>query len=117
MEELDSFLEYLYESVNDPRAELKKELKYGVRNYMFNIYIENNNNFTSVNIFIDSISNFIEFSIDMDSVTIENEALSKKWANIYEKHLSDNLSSSINNIIQRLSKTSFLREYKLRKIL
>jgi hypothetical protein len=41
MNEIDEFLTFLYENIEDERIEVSKKMKYGFRHFGINLYLEN----------------------------------------------------------------------------
>jgi hypothetical protein len=140
MKELDEFLTFLFENIEDERIEVTKKMKYGHRHFSINIYLESveqdvvtgNNtytttngghvNFTSsynnINIVVDCRNKCIDFNVNMDEVVIEDDTFTEKWANILDEYLKNKLEVRVNTLINlALSKTDLLREYKIKKIL
>ena len=134
MKEIDYFLTFLYENIEDERIEVSKKMKYGFRHFGINIYLENkidldttynsslgqmpSNSYSSIHILIDCRNNCIELNVNMDDVVIEDIDLTQKWANLLEEYINNKLENKVNTLINNgLSKTDLLREYKLKKII
>ncbi len=132
MKEIDEFLTFLYDNIEDDRIEVSKKMKYGFRHFSINLYLENkkesvsfnntnsliNNTYNSIQIIIDCRNNCIELNVNMDDVVIEDINLTQKWADILEEHLNKKLEDKVCILINNgLSKTDLLREYKLKKII
>jgi hypothetical protein len=133
MNELNEFLTFLYDNIEDDRIEVSKKMKYGFRHFSINLYLENkseqefsyNNttgqitgSYNSIQILIDCRNNCIELNVNMDDVVIEDIELTKKWANLFEEYINKKLEDKVSSLINDgLSKTDLLREYKLKKII
>ena len=135
MNEIDEFLTFLYDNIEDERIEVSKKVKYGFRHFGINLYLENNTeaentygntklsyekfgSYNSIQILIDCRNNCIELTVNMDDVVIENKELTQKWADLLEEYLNNKLEYRVNTLINNgLSKTDLLREYKLKKII
>lgn len=135
MNEIDEFLTFLYENIEDERIEVSKKMKYGFRHFGINLYLENkesdtiinsstgqilteNSSYNSIQILIDCRNNCIELNVNMDDVVIEDIDLTQKWADLLEEYLNNKLENKVSTLINNgLSKTDLLREYKLKKII
>lgn len=134
MNEIDEFLTFLYENLEDERIEVSKKMKYGFRHFGINLYLENktesdvtyngstgqitDNSYNSIQILIDCRNNCIELNVNMDDVVIEDIDLTQKWADLLEEYLNNRLENKVSTLINNgLSKTDLLREYKLKKII
>jgi hypothetical protein len=138
MNEIDEFLTFLYDNIEDDRIEVSKKMKYGFRHFSINIYLENtdesdtfnnlsnstynttftNKTYNSIQILIDCRNNCIELNVNMDDVVVENIELTQKWADLLEEYLNKKLEDKVSILINSgLSKTDLLREYKLKKII
>lgn len=134
MNEIDEFLTFLYENIEDERIEVSKKMKYGFRHFGINLYLENktesdvtyngstgqitDNSYNSIQILIDCRNNCIELNVNMDDVLIEDIDLTQKWADLLEEYLNKKLENKVSTLINNgLSKTDLLREYKLKKII
>jgi hypothetical protein len=135
MNEIDEFLTFLYDNIEDERIEVSKKMKYGFRHFGINLYLENkepdtiinsstgqilteNSSYNSIQILIDCRNNCIELNVNMDDVVIEDAELTLKWADLLEEYLNNKLENKVSTLINNgLSKTDLLREYKLKKII
>ena len=134
MNEIDEFLTFLYENIEDERIEVSKKMKYGFRHFGINLYLENkesdtiinsstgqiltDSSYNSIQILIDCRNNCIELNVNMDDVVIEDIDLTQKWADLLEEYLNNKLENRVSTLINNgLSKTDLLREYKLKKII
>ena len=135
MNEIDEFLKFLYDNIEDERIEVSKKMKYGFRHFGINLYLENkepdtiingstgqilteNSSYNSIQILIDCRNNCIELNVNMDEAVIEDAELTLKWADLLEEYLNNKLENKVSTLINNgLSKTDLLREYKLKKII
>jgi hypothetical protein len=134
MNEIDEFLTFLYENLEDKRIEVSKKMKYGFRHFGINLYLENkesdtiinastgqiteSSSYNSIQVLIDCRNNCIELNVNMDEAVIENTELTLKWADLLEEYLNNKLENKVSTLINNgLSKTDLLREYKLKKII
>ena len=104
MNEIDEFLTFLYENIEDKRIEVSKKMKYGFRHFGIDLYLENkesdtiinsstgqiltDSSYNSIRILIDCRNNCIELNVNMDDVVIEDINLTQKWANLLEEYLN-----------------------------
>jgi hypothetical protein len=135
MNEIDEFLTFLYDNIEDERIEVSKKMKYGFRHFGINLYLENkepdtiinsstgqiltdNSSYNSIQILIDCRNNCIELNVNMDDAVIEDAELTLKWADLLEEYLNNKLENKVSTLINNgLSKTDLLREYKIKKII
>jgi hypothetical protein len=134
MNEIDEFLTFLYDNIEDERIEVSKKMKYGFRHFGINLYLENKesdtiinastgqitegSSYNSIRVLIDCRNNCIELNVNMDEAVIENTELTLKWADLLEEYLNNKLENKVSTLINNgLSKTDLLREYKLKKII
>ena len=134
MNEIDEFLTFLYENIEDKRIEVSKKMKYGFRHFGIDLYLENkesdtiinsstgqiltDSSYNSIRILIDCRNDCIEVNVNMDDVVIEDIDLTQKWADLLEEYLNNKLENKVSTLINNgLSKTDLLREYKLKKII
>lgn len=133
MNEIDEFLTFLYENIEDERIEVSKKMKYGFRHFGINLYLENkesdtiinsstgqltDSSYNSIQILIDCRNNCIELNVNMDDAVIEDIDLTQKWADLLEEYLNNKLDNKVSTLINNgLSKTDLLRDYKLKKII
>ena len=134
MKDIDEFLTFLYDNIEDERIEVSKKMKYGFRHFGINLYLENkepdtingstgqilteNSSYNSIQILIDCRNNCIELNVNMDEAVIEDAELTLKWADLLEEYLNNKLENKVSTLINNgLSKTDLLREYKLKKII
>jgi len=137
MKELDEFLTFLFENLEDERIEVTKKMKYGYRHFGVNVYLENieedsinhtissnsskmftNSSYNNINIMVDCRNKCIDFNVNMDEVVIEDDIFTEKWANILDEYLNNRIENKVNELINlALAKTDLLREYKIKKII
>lgn len=134
MNEIDEFLTFLYDNIEDERIEVSKKIKYGFRHYGIRLYLENkepdidlngstgqiltDSGYNSIQILIDCRNNCIELNVNMDDVVIEDPELTLKWAGLLDEYLNTKLENKVSSLINDgLSKTDLLRDYKLKKII
>jgi hypothetical protein len=126
MNEIDDFLSFIFDFINDDRFELSKSISDGYRHYTIGIHIEDTKPINTSNVFsynnislkIDTQNKYILLNVNMDEVLIENSDLTIKWADICEKHLESQIDAKVNKLINNaLSKSDLSREYKIKRIL
>jgi hypothetical protein len=134
MNEIDEFLKFLYDNIEDERIEVSKKMKYGFRHFGINLYLENktysdvtynsstcqitDNSYNSIQILIDCRNNCIELNVNMDDVVIEDAKLTLKCADLLEEYLNNKLENKVITLINNgLLNTDLLREYKIKKII
>lgn len=127
MNEIDSFLTYLFKDIDAEYIHLFKRIRNGNKYYHLNISTEEEfigkgiNSYSDISIVIDVNGHCIELnsSADLQVVTIENKELVDKWICIFENHLSKNLDQDVLSLLstslQSNKNKSILRDYKLNK--
>jgi hypothetical protein len=135
MEELDRFLQFLLENIDDRRIHIYKKMKYGFQHFYisFNIdqldkdgtYGKRNSIFhnNSLSIVIDNRNNCIDIdsdSGDVKSIVIEDENFVKKWSIILDEFLNKEITEKISGIIDitlsSCENKNLHRDYKMKKI-
>jgi hypothetical protein len=134
MEELDKFLHFLLENVDDKRIYISKKMKYGFQHFYisFNIdqldrdgtYGKQNSIFhrNSLSIVIDNRNLCVEIDSEIDekSIVIEDEEFVKKWSTILDEFLSREITQKISGIIDitlsSCENKNLHRDYKMKKI-
>ena len=134
MEELDRFLHFLLENVDDKRIYISKKMKYGFQHFYisFNIdqldrdgtYGKQNSIFhrNSLSIIIDNRNLCVEIDSEIDekSIVIEDEEFVKKWSTILDEFLNREITQKISGIIDitlsSCENKNLHREYKMKKI-
>lgn len=118
MIELEDFLEFILENIDDKRIEFYKKMKFGHRHFYININLksfeksrdQNGNIVNSINkisemktlsIIIDCRNNCIEFGEWENQMIFEDSSLTEKWSNKFEKIYSEKLSEKFNNKIYK----------------
>ena len=131
MNELDSFLTHLFNSIESEDITLSKKMKYGYRHYYLNIKVEqqeetelshskNGLYISDFTIVIDNRNKCIDIFSNMDTIVVEDNELVEKWTNIFEEYIQDNLEKTvgdlINNTFTNTNQKGLLRGYKLKKM-
>jgi hypothetical protein len=131
MNELDSFLTHLFNSIESEDITLSKKMKYGYRHYYLNIKVEqqeetelshskNGLYISDFTIVIDNRNKCIDIFSNMDNIVVEDTELVEKWTNIFEEYIQDNLEKTvgdlINNTFTNTNQKGLLRGYKLKKM-
>jgi hypothetical protein len=114
MIELEDFLEFILENIDDKRIEFYKKMKFGHRHFYININLKsfeknllpNNQTFRgsemkTLSIIIDCRNNCIEFGEWENQMIFEDSSLTEKWSNKFEKIYSEKLSEKFNNKIYK----------------
>lgn len=115
MIELEDFLEFVLENIEDKRIDFYKKMKYGHRHFYINInlkHYQNNLNpiinqriagseIKTLSIVIDCRNNCIEFGEWENQIVFEDSNLTQKWSNIFEIIYSEKLSEKFNNKIYK----------------
>jgi hypothetical protein len=135
MEKIDKFLEFFIEHLDDDRISVYKKIKYGYKYYHINFYIDedpvkNSNNQTygfryrdNLEITFDNRNECIEIygGNEDHSLIIEDKALLKKWSEILESIVSDNLEKRVVDIFEKslndCHNKNLHRELQMKKIL
>jgi hypothetical protein len=103
MEELEEFLNYLFDNIDDPRIVLNKKLKYGYRYYFIIVDLPTINGRT-LTVSVDNRSNIVEITYDYgESIVYESVEFSKIWMDKleieYQKIFKPRINDIINNFI------------------
>lgn len=127
MNEIDDFLSFIFENINDDRFELNKTITDGYRTYSIGIHIEDGNkpinthnvfSYNNISLKIDTQNKYILLNVNMDEVLIENSDLVTKWADVCEQYLETQIDHKVNRLINTaLYKSDLSREYKIKRIL
>lgn len=131
MSEINKFLNFIKEHLDDDRISISKEIKFGFRYYNISLLLEQesknkiqnttfNNSFNELDIQIDNRNKCIVINNFDNSVTIEDEELVKKWSDVFEKHLNQNLEKDIKDILHSTMSGAkdkdLYRDYQMEKI-
>jgi hypothetical protein len=127
MEEIDKFINFLFKNIDDNRITLNKEVKFGHRCYYLTMMLEKEGEsslyYNELSIVIDNRNECMILSnsyYEPIRKTIENKELVKKWSDIFEKYISDNLEKDIKCIIHNtmsdVKDKDLYREYQIEKI-
>lgn len=101
MVELEEFLNFVYENLDDPRVGFYKKMKYGYRHYFINITLkcledeQRNRESKTLQIIIDCRNNCIEVGQWEELVIFEDQELTKKWADKLEEVYNRNIVSDL----------------------
>jgi len=102
MVDLDKFLTFVFDHINDDRFELSKKIKYGFRHYYIYINLKfpddaTNTNFNSkqLTIIVDNRNMCIEIGQWEDLLVFEDIELVKKWSDILEEHYQRKLLTTL----------------------
>ena len=103
MEELEEFLNYLFDNIDDPRIVLNKKLKYGYRYYFIIVDLPTINGRT-LTVSVDNRINIVEITYDYgESIVYESVEFSKIWMDKleieYQKIFKPRINDIINNFI------------------
>lgn len=132
MNEIDTFISYLFENIDNENINITKKIKDGFRIYNLTIRLELTNNgsltglkglssYNDITITLDNLNKCIEFTYSFnESIIIENNELLNKWSSLFEEYLGKNLDNTVAKLIDSLfdddKNKSLLRDYKLKKI-
>lgn len=129
MEELNRFLHFLLENIDDNRVSILKKMKYGYKHYYisFNIdQLDENRKIifhrNSLSIIIDNRNNCIDIDSEIDnkSIVIEDEEFVKKWSDILDEYLNREITKKIEGIVDitlsSCENKNLHRDYKMKKI-
>jgi hypothetical protein len=99
MEELEDFLNYVLDNIDDPRIIINKKLKYAYKYYLINVDLPTKNGST-LHISIDNRNHIIELTYDYGkSVVYESEEFSKIWMDKLEIEYQKIIKSRISDLI------------------
>ena len=122
MENLNEFLNYIWDNIDDPRVKIIKKLKYGYRYYHIDINLPTTDSRT-IGIHVDDRNNIIEISYEYgESVVIESEDMSKFWIDrfesVYQSRIENRLNNIVNNFINETDTKGkdFWRDWTMNKI-
>lgn len=115
MKKVDQLLEFFIDNKNDSRISIYKKIKYGYRYYYLNFSVDDepisNTNSKNRSIFhyretleivFDNRNKCIEINTGSEnSLIIEDENLLKKWSDILEEIVSDNLEERVINLFEK----------------
>lgn len=131
MEKVDKLLDFLLENINDKRILVHKKMKYGFRYYYLQFTIDedptnkSNNTYQyrdMMEIVFDNRNQCIEvYGGDEDfSLIIEDTELLKKWSDILENIVSNNLEERVVDIFEKTLSDCYdknlYRELQIKKI-
>ena len=131
MDEINKFLNFINENLDDERISVSKEMKYGYRHYHISVLIKHEknsinskvyNSYNQLSITLDNRNKCIVISNseNEETITIENEETLNKWSDIFEEYLSRNLDDNVKNMIHdvmsKMSNKDLYREYQMKKI-
>jgi hypothetical protein len=99
MEELEEFLNYLFDNIDDPRIILNKKLKYGYRYYFIIVDLPTINGRT-LTVSLDNRSHIVEITYDYgESIVYESVEFSKIWMDKLEFEYQKIFKSRVTEII------------------
>ena len=99
MEELEEFLNYLFDNIDDPRIILNKKLKYGYRYYFIIVDLPTING-RSLTVSVDNRSHIVEITYDYgESIVYESVEFSKIWMDKLEIEYQKIFKSRVTEII------------------
>ena len=132
MDEINKFLNFINENLDDGRISVYKEMKYGYRHYHITVLLKHEinslvnkpmyNSYNQLSITLDNRNKCIVVSSseNEETITIENEETLNKWSDIFEEYLSknleDNVKNMIHNVMSKMSDKDLYREYQMKKI-
>jgi len=129
MEELDRFLHFLLENIDDRRVHISKKVKYGFQHFYLTFNIDQvdkdgqklyHNNILSIT--IDNRNNCIDIDSEINgkSIVIEDEEFVRRWSTILDEFLSREITQKISGIIDitlsSCENKNLHRDYKMKKI-
>lgn len=128
MKEIEIFLDFIYDNIEDPRFDITKKMKYGCRYYYIDISISKSGNsgkefISNLNICIDNRNNVVEFDFNYDKILYESEELVKKWSSIleeiYSKRMSDDMTSMITSFLSNADDRDkdLWRQWKINRLI
>ncbi len=122
MKNLENFLNYVIDNLDDDRIHISKKVKYGCRYFTVSINLPTINS-REITIIVDTRNHIIEVGYDFgQNVVIESESLTKKWADIFEKKYTEDIDQRfdviLNDFISQTDKTGkdFWRDWTMKKI-
>lgn len=129
MEEINKFLTFINENLEDERISVYKEMKFGHRYYYISMLTQtdknNNISYNSYNQLSITLDNrnkcvIVNTTDEERSITIENEELLNKWSEIFEEYLNQNIDKDIkgmiHNVMSNMSDKDLYRDYQMKKI-
>ena len=122
MEELEEFLNYLFDNIDDPRIILNKKLKYGYRYYFIIVDLPTINGRT-LTVSVDNRSHIVEITYDYgESIVYESVEFSKIWMDKleieYQKIFKSRVTEIISNFMDDTEQKGkdFWRDWTMDKI-
>lgn len=126
MNEIDNFLEFLYENRNHEKINISRGIKYGSKHYYIYMSLEVDNaksdfdHFSDFSLIIDSANSFISIQTNDGDASFEDAVIVNKWSNILDEYLNENSINKLEEIIVKSLSSSkskdLLRAFKLKKI-
>jgi len=129
MEEINKFLTFINENLEDERISVYKEMKYGHRYYYISMLTQSDknnnisyNSYNQLSIILDNRNKCVVVNTTNEerSITIEDEELLNKWSEIFEEYLNQNIDKDIKDMIHsvmsNMSDKDLYRDYQMKKI-
>jgi hypothetical protein len=132
MQKIDRFLDFFLEHIDDPRISVFKKIKYGHRYYHITFFIDEDPNRNSqvghfqyrdnLEIIFDNRNSCIEVHGGEynNPLIIEDKELLKKWCDILEPIVSNNLENKVVDIFEKTLNECYNknlhRELQMKKI-
>lgn len=107
MADLEEFLQFIVQNLDDPRVEFFKKMKYGYRHYFINITLkypedeQNRRDSKTLQIIVDCRNNCIEVGQWEELTVFESPELTQKWAAELEKVYQSNISSDLKEKVNK----------------
>jgi len=137
MKEIDAFLQFCLDNIDDDRLSIQKKIKYKFNYYYIMVDIipddtkKKNSNLSSLNRFggylerlmitVDNRNECIEMELGSEHTVIEDPEMVKKWSLKMEEYLNKYIDNKVEGMIeftlQNNEKKDLYRQYKLRKLL
>jgi hypothetical protein len=129
MKELDKFLRFLMENMEDERISIWKKMKYGYRHYYISLSIDLEDEKGNpiryrdrMSVTIYNRNNCIELEDDDgENIVFEDVEMVKKWTDILEEYISKDMDGKVHKMVDltlgKCANKSLHRAYKMKEIL
>jgi len=126
MVELEEFLQFIFQNLDDPRVEFFKKMKFGYRHYFINVTLkypeddQKGRDSKTLQIIIDCRNNCIEVGQWEELIVFENPELTQKWATelekVYQSTISSDLKEKVNKFFNNVDPKDkdFGRRWKMK---
>ena len=122
MIDVNEFVDFILNNLDDPRVEISKFIKFGYRHY--NVHLLVTNGKISPSLYVDLRNNYYSFSFDWEeSLVIEDAERCKLIADKLEEQYTSQIPKRCDEMIQKIFSSTdpenkdFWREWTLNKLI